>query len=85
MGAFCVSVGILKLERCNMKTTKFGIGLAQKGTTILGVFDTREEAVAFGKNYVDVPRSKGIVYLFSALYEDDQPVNNMKRIYDNLN
>lgn len=65
-----------------MKTTKFGIGLAQKDTTILGVFDTREEAVAFGKNYVDVPRSKGIVYLFSALYEDGKRADTRMRVFD---
>jgi hypothetical protein len=85
MGVFCVSVGIFMLERCHMKTTKFCIGLAQKDTTILGVFDTREEAEAFGKNYVDVPRSKGIVYLFSALFEDGHPADTLRRVYGNLN
>jgi hypothetical protein len=64
---------------------KFAVALLKgDDETIMGIFDTKEEADAFGKGNV-VSHEKGLQYCFSAMFMSGEPQGNSMRIYDYYN
>ena len=52
--------------------------------TIMGIFDTKEEADAFGRGNT-VSHDKGLQYCFAAMFISGEPQGNSMRIYDYYN
>ena len=61
--------------------TKFGVAIAKKNTEIIRVFDSPKEASTFGRQFVDVSRSQGIVFCFSAEFDGGERADKQMRIY----
>lgn len=68
-----------------MMAIKFGIAISREETEILRVFDTREEAVAYGRALAALPRKQGTVFCFSAEYTGNRRTDNRMKIYDYFN
>lgn len=52
--------------------------------TIMGLFDTKEEADAFGRRHT-VPHNEGLQYCFSSLFRHGKPCGSDICIYDYYN
>ena len=52
--------------------------------TIMGIFDTKEEADAFGKRHT-VSHDEGLQYCFASMFLAGEPHGNNMRIYDYYN
>ena len=52
--------------------------------TIMGIFDTKEEADAFGRGN-EVSHEDGLLYCFASMFRADIPQGNAFRIYDYYN
>ena len=64
---------------------KFAVALMNKDTeVIMGIFDTKEDADAFGKSNVG-PTEKGLQYCFSSLFTRNGKPRGDMRIYDYYN
>ena len=64
---------------------KFAVALLSvEGESIMGIFDTKEDADEFGRNNI-VPKNMGLQYCFSSLFtRNGKPRGDMK-IYDYYN
>lgn len=64
---------------------KFAVALVKGDEeTIMGLFDTKEEADAFGQRH-KVPHHKGLQYCFASLFRQGKPCGGDVRIYDYYN
>ena len=64
---------------------KFAVALMSgEEETILGVFDTREEADFFG-THNRIPHAAGLQYCFAANFSKGMPIGNNIQIYDYYN
>ncbi len=64
---------------------KFAVALAKgEEELIMGIFDTKEEADAFGKAHT-VPHRDGLQYCFSTWFLQGKPCGSHIRIYDYYN
>ena len=65
--------------------TKFAVALIKgENESILGVFDTREEADRFGYG-TKIPKEAGLHYCFSAPFAKGRPVGRSIKIYSYYN
>ena len=65
--------------------TKFAVALMKGGNeSILGIFNTKEEADKFGLG-TKIPREAGLHYCFSSPFQKGKPVGNKIKIYDYYN
>ena len=74
-----------KLKGDNKMETKFAVALLKgDNEKILGVFNTKDEADAFGEEN-KIPHDQGLQYCFSALFLGGVPQGNSICIYDYYN
>jgi hypothetical protein len=71
-------------DKGNMRT-KFAVALMKgENESILGIFNTREEADEFGFSK-RIPKEAGLHYCFSAPFAKGKPVGNRIKIYSYYN
>ena len=78
--------GDVKNERTvTVMKIKYAVALMKgENESILGIFNTREEANQFG-NSAKIPREAGLHYCFAAPFAKGKPVGRNIKIYDYYN
>lgn len=65
--------------------TKFAVALLSgEEETILGIFDSKEEADTYGYQN-KIPHSAGLQYCFSSKFSKGEPIGNSINIYNYYN
>lgn len=71
-------------EITNMKL-KYAVALMKGGNeSILGVFDTKEEADRYGNDNI-IPKESGLQYCFSSAFAKGRPVGKSIKVYTYYN
>ena len=64
---------------------KFAVAIInEENETILGVFNTKEEADVYGMNN-KIPHAAGLQYCFCAPFSNGMPIGNTRSIYNYYN